>query len=187
MNSRSRNPYACAAFYRQNGDTGSLLRVCVMLYETIILEEIAFSEKIVRAGHDVIPRFRILSHEGEFCVLLPLPSEEENRLKALRLIATFMALKLAVAFILACELAGPEALMALAVHRQGAGGYILPFSRREPLSFGPRQPADPALAGAEILALLPAKETVLTGDQLRELEDAMRAGHFLQVMQTGGG
>jgi hypothetical protein len=153
-----------------------------MLYEAILLEELAFSEKVIRDGHEVVPRFRVFSHEGEFCVLVPLPDEEEGRAQALSLVATFMALKLASGFILACELIEPDALMALAVSRNVAEGYVAPINR-EPLSFGERQPVDAASAGPEILALLPGKETSIDATQLRELEEAVENGQFMQVTQ----
>jgi hypothetical protein len=153
-----------------------------MLYEATLLEELAFSEKVIRAGHEVVPRFRVFSHEGEFCVLVPLPGEADSRAQALRQVATFMAMKLASGFILACELVEPDALMALAVSRKGAEGYVMPIIR-EPLSFGAREQVDGTSAGSEILELLPAKETSIGALQLRELEEAMESGKFMQVTQ----
>ena len=44
-----------------------------------VLEELTISERIVRAGHEVVPRYRIIAPDGEHSIMVQLPDDIESR------------------------------------------------------------------------------------------------------------
>jgi hypothetical protein len=69
----------------------------------LLLEELSLSEKIVRAGSEVVPRFRMLGHDAEFTIFLPLPNDLDRRVQGLGYIRQFMAWKSATGVVMSVE------------------------------------------------------------------------------------
>jgi hypothetical protein len=69
----------------------------------LLLEELALSDKIVRGGTEVVPRFRTLGHEAEFTIFMPLPNDLDRRMQGLGYIRQFMAWKGATGVIMSAE------------------------------------------------------------------------------------
>ena len=122
---------------------------------TVLREELALSQTIVRRGVEVLPRFRVTTPDGEYRILMPLPDDMAKRERGMRLMSAFMAWKQASAFILASELKVPDAIVAFAACRDGHAA-VMRLIRREPLSFGDDQWLEENQIGPEVVALLPS-------------------------------
>jgi hypothetical protein len=127
----------------------------------VLLEEMGVSEAIVRDGHEVIPRFRIFTADGDFVVLLPLSDDATERHRRIRLVGRFMAWKMATGFVISGELHAPDAISSFFVGRHERG---------PPLSFRAIRPLGEGEVEAVLIALLPQRETALTLDAIAELE-----------------
>lgn len=99
-----------------------------------ILEELALSERIVRDGHEVVPRFRVITPEGHWTILDQLPDDLAERARRFNLVSAFMAWKLATGFILSNELYGPDSITAAYIGRDDCALLLRKISRK-PLSF----------------------------------------------------
>ena len=124
----------------------------------LIIDEFGISQRIVRAGIKVVPRFNVFApDDGVHVAFVQLPQDTEGRLKRLEVMQSFMIWKAATAFTLASELAEPDALMVVAVTRDGAAAAIQPIDR-EPLGFRPLSWFDDKHIDRLILDLLPPRE-----------------------------
>ena len=48
------------------------------MQRAMILEELAFSQRIVREGHQVVPRFRVVAPDGEHAIKVQLLDDPET-------------------------------------------------------------------------------------------------------------
>ncbi len=156
----------------QETDTGSILA-----------EEMELSERIVRSGHQIVPRFRVLTPEGDFLILVPLPDEPIERERRMRLVAAFMALKLARAFVLSSELRTFDAVCSFWVSTDKKVGLLHRFTRGPSVSFGKDEWLDDADAGNDVLSLLPQRETELSEAMVRELERVFGEGGEFEAIR----
>jgi len=132
----------------------------------LILEELAFSQRVVREGHEVVPRFRILAPDGEHTVMVQLPDDLSERVERMRVVRAFMIWKAATGFVHSSELITPDAITACAVTREDVTGGLQRI-RRKPLGFGEVEWFGRESIGDDVLQLLPPR--VMTLDQ-RDLE-----------------
>ena len=49
----------------------------------MVLEELAFSQRVMREGHEVVPRFRVLAPDGEHAIMVQFPDDLEARMERL--------------------------------------------------------------------------------------------------------
>lgn len=70
----------------------------------IVLDELQFSCAVVLSREEVVPRFRVVTPDGEWTLFVPLPDDLDERVQRLRLVHGFMAWKSATAFVLSTEL-----------------------------------------------------------------------------------
>ncbi len=138
--------------------------------EAVLAEEMRLSERIVRDGLEMVPRFRVITPEGDFVILLPLPDEPIERERRMRLVSAFMALKLARAFVLSSELRTFDALCSFWVSKDKNIGLLHRITNRSPASFGTDEWLNDADAGDDVLSLLPGRETELSEAMIGELE-----------------
>jgi hypothetical protein len=141
----------------------------------LLLEELAMFERIVRDGLEVVPRFRVLTAGGEYVIFAPLSDDLAERRRTLQMIGAFMAGKLAQAFVMSAEIEEPDAIVAIAVSRDGREGVLQKIARN-PLGFGAPRWLDAAAVDPEVVALLPGRETVLDAETLQDLERAFVPG-----------
>src|SRR5271168_1855236 len=99
-----------------------------------IVEQFAISQRIVRDGIEVVPRFTVFCHDGPHIAFIQLPADLDERVQRLNVMYRFMIWKAAHAFTLASELETPDALMVVAVTRDDAIGAIQPILRN-PIGF----------------------------------------------------
>ena len=151
----------------------------------ILAEEVRLSEEIVRGRHALVPRFRVITSEGNFIILVPLPDEPIERERRMRLVAAFMALKLARAFVLSSELRTFDAICSFWVSLDKKVGLLRRIVRGPPISFGVDEWLDDADAGEDILALLPQRETQLTAPMIRELLHVFGKGGEFEAVRVG--
>jgi hypothetical protein len=135
-----------------------------------LLEELGVSEAIVRDGHEVIPRFRIVAPREQFVILLRLPEDTAERPHCIHLVGLFMAWKMATAFIISCELRDPHSISSFAVARDERNGIMRRIDRGPPLSFAPIAALAEGGIERELTALLPRKQTTMTREMVAELE-----------------
>lgn len=147
---------------------------------SIMLEELALSERIVRDGYEIVPRFRILTPEGQWSVFVPLPDDMAERERRFRLVGAFMAWKLATSFILCNELHEPDAISAAFIGRDDRA-VVLRKIIRKPLSFGEPIWLDGSSIGEEILQLLPPREVEIDKELAEELQRVFGAGGELEA------
>lgn len=150
---------------------------------TTMLEELALSERIVRDGYEVVPRFRVITPEGEWIVFVPLPDDIEERHRRMQLVAGFMAWKLARAFIICTELHQPDAISAAYVGRDERALVLRKISRK-PLSFGEPIWFDSSAIGDDVLQLLPPREVEIDKHLAEELQRVFGAGGELEAKRV---
>src|SRR5262245_2215459 len=141
------------------------------LYD-LLTAEIEVSEHVIADGEQLIPRFRILSPEGQFVILMDLAPDANERERRLTLVARFMTLKMAFGFVLSTETQTPEAITSFVAMRNGCGGLTRRVFRVPTLSFGPLEELGPEDVGDDLLCLLPQRESAMTSEQVREVERA---------------
>lgn len=145
-----------------------------------MIEELALSEKIVRDGHEVVPRFRVITPEGQWIVFVPLPDDLEERYRRMQLVGAFMAWKMATGFVLCNELLEPDAICVAYVSRSERVLALRKISR-EPLSFGEPLWFDGSAIGEEVLQLLPPREVEIDAKLAAELQRVFGAGGELEA------
>jgi hypothetical protein len=136
----------------------------------VLIAELEVSKGIVSDGSEVVPRFRIMTPEGQFLIFAELPDEAKERDRRMRLIASFMTWKMAVGFVLSAETSTPDAISSLAVTRDGAGGFMHRIKRGRIITFGDAEELGVQNVGDDLLALLPKRESAISREQMRELE-----------------
>jgi hypothetical protein len=72
-----------------------------MSLRNLMLEDLERGLAIFRAGHEIVPSWRILSPEGDFVIVTRFdPDKPDQREQMLALVPRLMAWKLATAFVL---------------------------------------------------------------------------------------
>lgn len=144
----------------------------------ILLEELRFSAGLALSNVEVVPRFRILTPEGDFTVFVPLPDNIGERQRRMQLVYGFMAWKSATAFVLSSELVSPEAIISAGV----GFGDVMAAARAltgKPRVMGPVEWLGGDSVGEEVKALLPRGRVNVDGAALVELERVFsQAGEF---------
>ena len=140
-----------------------------------IEKELAFSVRVIRDGHEVVPRFLIETPDGAFTILCPLPDAHQVRIARLQLVSRFMAYRMATKFIFSTELMEPDAVSAVAVSRRSALAGVR-LIERKPLAFSQTQWIEGAdQIGDEIPSLFPRAIEELSAAQIVEIETAIKA------------
>jgi len=150
---------------------------------TTMLEELAVSERIVRDGHEVVPRFRVISPEGQWIIFVQLPDDLAERARRFNLVSAFMAWKLATGFILCNELYQPDSISAAYIGRDDCA-LVLRKINRKPLSFSEPIWLDRGAIGDEVIALLPPRELEIDAVQAAELQRLFGIGGELEARRV---
>ena len=139
----------------------------------VIEKELSRSRTIIAGGSELVPRFRIMTPDGDVTIFVQLPDDEVTRAGRMQLVQDFMAVKMATSFIMASELVKPDASVAIHVTRDGmvAGLQVI---TRSPLTFGPVCWLDRDQIGDDLTAMLPAKVTAVTPEQVAAVEELIR-------------
>ncbi len=88
-------------------------------------EEIELSEAIVAMGADVVPRFRVLTPDGEYQILVQMKEDDQaDRLARLKLVAGYMAWKLASGFVVSGETIEPAGIFSFAISAETVEGVF---------------------------------------------------------------
>lgn len=149
-----------------------------MPLQSVMLEQLATSRRIVEDGHEVVPRWTIGAAEGAFAVMTRFdPDKAEQRERALHLISRFMDWKLATWFVLSAETwigsegtrGGDEALLSVGVARTGCLGVMQRILRLRALEFGPPEWVSADLLDPIYLTLLPVQTSTVTVGEAQAL------------------
>lgn len=140
----------------------------------LVERELCFSCGVIRDGHDVVPRFLVVTPDGEYTIFCPPPDSKEVRFARMNLVRRFMTYKLATSFVMSSELVDPDAVSAVAVAR-GAAIAGVKLIERKPLQFSGTQWLDADQIGDEVPSLLPARHEELSAAEIAEIEAAIKA------------
>ena len=140
-----------------------------------ILDELSLSERIVRDGHEVVPRFRIIAPDGEHTMMVQLPDDLAARNERMQVVRAFMIWKAATAFVQSTELIEPNAIASVAVTRAGAIGALRRITCK-PMVFGEFEWFGRESVDDEIVALLPPRSLTLTDNDLHFIDQAFACG-----------
>lgn len=132
------------------------------------------ARRIIEVQDEIDPQLRIATPEGDYHLALTLPEDAAERAHMLRLVGKLMAVKQAVAFVLAAELAEPDCVHAVGVGPREVAACIARI-RRHPrpwttASFGPVEWLDRDAVDQAIVALLPKGRTTVSAGELVELK-----------------
>ena len=120
----------------------------------ILLDELRFSASVILSGEEVVPRFRVMTPEGDWTIFVPLPNGIHERMRRMRLVSGFMAWKSATTFVFSTETIAPDAVFATAIGRSEVLCVARPILRK-PLSVGEITWLKREAVGDEIVTLLP--------------------------------
>jgi len=139
-------------------------------FREIVLADLLRAQRLIeRINDEIDPQFRIASPEGDWWIGITLPDELSERKRYFDLVSDFMACKNSPAFVLASELAVPDAVYAIGVsHKEVLGALSL--IQRKPVRFGAVQWLSEAQLGDELPGLLPRGRRELTNGRLAELD-----------------
>jgi len=154
------------------------------MLRALIFEELAFSQRIVRDGHEVVPRFRVLAPDGDHTVMVQLPDDLVARMECMQVVRTFMIRKAATGFIHSSELITPDAITACAVTRDDVTGGPQCI-RRKPLSFGEIEWFGRESVGDEVIQLLPPRTMTLDRHDREFIERAFEHGTVPGITWVG--
>ena len=140
-----------------------------------IIEELAFSQRIIRDGHEVVPRFRVIAPDGQHTVMVQMPDDLAARTERLHVVRAFMIWKAATGYVHSSEVIDPDAIAAFAITGTDVTGGLQRIGR-QPLSFGEvewfgRESIDEAW-----LQLLPPRMMTLVQSDLEFIDLAFRDG-----------
>jgi len=155
---------------------------------TLLSDEINRSIAIVRSGEEVIPRWRIITPNGDFKLMTRFTETVANRERITRLLAGFMAWKLASGYVMAGESwLGPagarndEALVAIGVTRSSALGAMRRIYRKPGLAFGELEWLEESAVDPSYRNLLPSAGSAIDAETMRDLETAFGAGGEFEI------
>lgn len=141
----------------------------------LVLSELQFSTGLVLSGEEVVPQFLVNGDDGAWTIFAPLPDGDAKHARVMRLVAGFMAWKLATSFVMSGELFQPELVHAIGVSADtalAAGRVIL----RQHKSVGPIQWLPESAIGDEILRLLPRGRIIVDDATMEILRRTFGAG-----------
>jgi hypothetical protein len=130
--------------------------------------ELEVSRGMMSEGLEIVPRFIVFSPDAVYGIFVKLPDDRGERESRLRLIAGFMAWKMASSYVMAGEM--PDAISAIAVARHEQKGLLRRVNRGPPLAFGRIETLGAEDIEEKWTALLPRRETSLSAETVRELE-----------------
>ena len=145
------------------------------MLRSLILEELALSQDIVRKGHEVVPRFRVLAPDGEHTIMVQLPDDLDARMERMRVVRAFMIWKAATGFVHSSELISPDAITACAVTRDDVTGGLQRIRRRS-LGFAEVEWFGRESVGDDVLQLLPPRMMALDRRDLEFIDKAFEDG-----------
>jgi hypothetical protein len=134
-----------------------------------MMDELALSERLMRGGSDVLPRFRIFAPEGQYVIFVTVLDDADETSRRMAQVSGFMAWKMAIGFVFSAELKDPRAIASCCIMRSTTLGFMRRVSRRPALVFGATEALDRERFAA-LPALLPPRQTTLTFSDCDELE-----------------
>lgn len=127
-------------------------------------EEMDRSHAVIAKGAEVMPRFRVIAPEGDYSVLVRMSDDDQDRQARLKLVAGFIAWKMASAFIVAGENQEPDGIFSFAVSAEGAKGQFRQIERDSAgnvVSLGETRILDHQQCDPQFLSMLPETEAAI--------------------------
>ena len=146
-------------------------------------EELSWSERVVAQGTDFVPRFRVVAPDGDYHILVQMKGDELDRLARLKLVAGFMAWKMASAFIVSGETTDPAGVFSFVVAPDVVEGVFRPIERSDtgeltigsPVKLGPDQ-CDPLF-----ILLMPGPTSEIDAETMDQLEKVFGLGGEMEA------
>ncbi len=142
--------------------------------------ELARSREIIVGGAELVPRFRITTPEERVTIFVQLPDDILARNTRMQLVADFMMVRMATAFVFATEIIEPDAPVAFGISRDGSAAGLQAITR-SPLSFGPTAWLEQDQIGEDLPSLLPDKFSTVTPEQIAAVEALIRYNEGMQL------
>ena len=159
-----------------------------MQLTSLMLDYLGVARSVIEKGHIVVPAWRIETVEGTYLVLTHFHDDQpKERERLVKLVARFMAWKMATSFVLAAQTwleplrKGGEALIVVGLSRNERFGVAQRIVRDEGLQFGPVQWLMPAQLDEAYFRLLPQASTTLTHTEVAELDFIFGPGGELEA------
>jgi hypothetical protein len=149
-----------------------------MALTDIMLEQLSIARRLIEAGENVVPAWRIQTPDGSFLVLTRFDHDKPQQgVRALHLMKRYMTWKMATSYVTTAEIClgpeltrkGPEALSVVGVSRNERRAAIQRIQRK-PLSFGEIEWLQPEQVDYTLFGLLPETASSLTHIDIMELE-----------------
>jgi hypothetical protein len=152
-------------------------------WQEMLDQEMALSESIVAKGVDVVPRFRIVTPEGEYQVLVQMRDDPLDRLARLKLVAAFMAWKFASGFVVSGEHTEPAGIFSFAVSASSVEGVFRSIERDADGKLIVGQPIklDQAQCDPEFVLMLPDAAAAIDAETLALVEKVFGLGGELEA------
>ncbi|MTD94379.1 hypothetical protein GIW81_08535 [Hyphomicrobium sp. xq] len=147
-----------------------------------MLADLARAQRLIRRmGDEIDPQFRIAAPGGDVWIAMTLTDDESERANRRALLSDFMAWKLAPGFVMAAEIAEPDAVFAMGVSVSDFAAAVSLITR-EPLAFSEAVWIGRDQGGEDLPSLLPRGSRTLSGERLKELDEWFGpAGRFPAV------
>jgi hypothetical protein len=113
-------------------------------------------------------------------MFVQLPDDAKERDYRMRLVQSYMKVKLARSFVMASELVDPDASMAVGVSRDQVLGAIQ-IINRDPLGFGPVEWLSREQLGDDVPGLLPARTENVDAAEVAEVERLIQHNEGLEL------
>ena len=136
--------------------------------------------EIIVSGAGLVPRFRIATSSGRVTIFVQLPDDVLARNPRMQLMADFIMVRMASAYVFATEIAESDAHVAFGISRDGSATE-LEATRRSPLSSGAPAWIEQEQIGDDLPSLLPAKASTVTPKQIAAVEALIRYNRGMQL------
>lgn len=138
---------------------------------SLVVSDLLRAQRLIRRiGDEIDPQFRIASPEGDQWIGLTLPDDDAERKRRLGLLSDYMAWWLSPGFIMAAELAHPDAVFCCGVTARERA-WCTSRITRQPLSFGEIEWQSNEILGDEVPGLLPTGRRWLSEKRIEELKE----------------
>lgn len=149
----------------------------------MLTEEMEWSERVVAKDTDVVPRFRLITPDGDYHILVQMKDDELDRLARLKLVAGFMAWKMASAFIVSGETKDPAGIFSFAVAPGTVAGVFRSIERASTgeVTIGPPVTLGPDQCDPLFILMMPGPTTEIDAETMAQIEEVFGLGGEMEA------
>lgn len=156
------------------------------LLRQMLREELEWSERVVAKATDVVPRFRVITPDGDYHILVQMRDDPLDRLARLKLVAGFMAWKMASAFIVSGETTEPAGIFSFAVAADSVEGVFrsIEHDADGKVTIGQPVALDQEQCDPEFVLMLPDTTAEIDADTMAQLEKVFGLGGEMEAQRA---